>query len=84
MGIAMQDWNRHNEIAEFIRIRRKESKMTQLELSDLTGVGLRFVRDLEQGKPNLMTDKVNQVLLFFGYQLTPTPISDETRRNLGK
>ena len=42
-----------------------ESKMTQLELSDLTGVGLRFVRDFEQGKPNLMTAKVNQVLLFF-------------------
>ncbi|MGC1472377.1 MAG: transcriptional regulator [Psychroserpens sp.] len=57
--------------------------MTQTELSDLTGVGLRFVRDLEQGKPNLMTDKVNQVLLFFGHTLTPTPISDETRRNLG-
>jgi len=79
----MQDWNRHNAIAEFVRARRKESKMTQSELSDLIGVGLRFVRDLEQGKPNLMTDKVNQVLLFFGHQLTPTPISDETRKHLG-
>lgn len=38
--------------------------MTQLELADLTGVGLRFVRDLEQGKLNLMTDKVNQILIF--------------------
>jgi y4mF family transcriptional regulator len=79
----MKDWNRHNAIADFVRINRKASKMTQSELSDLTGVGLRFVRDLEQGKPNLMTDKVNQVLLFFGHTLTPTPISDETRRNLG-
>ncbi|WP_231555162.1 transcriptional regulator [Cellulophaga sp. Hel_I_12] len=83
MGILMKDWNRHNAIADFVRTNRKASKMTQTELSDLTGVGLRFVRDLEQGKPNLMTDKVNQVLLFFGHQLTPTPISDETRRNLG-
>ena len=82
MGIIMKDWNRHN--ADFVRISRKESKLTQLDLSDLTGVGLRFVRDLEQGKPNLMTDKVNQVLLFFGHTLTPTPISDETRRNLGE
>ena len=84
MGIIMKDWNRHNSIADFVRKSRKESKMTQSELSDLTGVGLRFVRDLEQGKPNLMTDKVNQVLLFFGHTLTPTPISDETRRNLGE
>lgn len=80
----MKDWNRNNTIADFVRRRRKESKMTQLELSDLTGVGLRFIRDIEQGKPNLMTDKVNQVLLFFGHTLTPTAISDETRRNLGK
>lgn len=79
----MKDWDRHNAISNFVRTHRKESKMTQSELSDLTGVGLRFVRDLEQGKPNLMTDKVNQVLLFFGHLLTPTPISDETRRNLG-
>jgi y4mF family transcriptional regulator len=80
----MRNWNRHNAISEFVRSRRKVNGMTQLELSDLTGVGLRFVRDLEQGKPNLMTDKVNQVLLFFGYTLAPTAISDETRRNLGK
>ena len=79
----MKDWNRHNAIADFVRTHRKASKMTQTELSDLTGVGLRFVRDLEQGKPNLMTAKVNQVLLFFGHELSPTPISDETRRNLG-
>lgn len=80
----MKTWNRNNAVSDFVRSRRKESKMTQLELSDLTGVGLRFVRDLEQGKPNLMTDKVNQVLLFFGHKLTPTPISDETRRSLGE
>ncbi|MCX7548556.1 helix-turn-helix transcriptional regulator [Xanthomarina sp. F1114] len=77
-------WDRENTIAQFLRDRRKKAYLTQVELSDLTGVGLRFVRELEQGKPNLMTDKVNQVLLFFGHTLTPTPISDETRRNLGK
>ena len=78
----MNDWNRHNAIADFVRTNRKASKMTQTELSDLTGVGLRFVRDFEQGKPNLMTAKVNQVLLFFGHELSSTPISDEARRNL--
>jgi len=77
-------WDRDNTIAQFVRDRRKKVNLTQVELSDFTGVGLRFVRELEQGKPNVMTDKVNQVLLFFGHTLTPTPISDETRRNMGK
>jgi len=80
----MQTWDRHNAIAEFVRNRRKNSGYTQIQLADITGVGVRFVRELEQGKPNLMTDKINQILLFFGHALTPTPISDETRRNLGK
>ena len=80
----MNNWDRKNGIAQFVRDRRKKAKLTQVELSDFTGVGLRFVRELEQGKPNLMSDKVNQVLLFFGHKLTPTPISDETRRNMGK
>ena len=80
----MQEWNRHNDIANCVRNRRKKSDLTQIELANITGVGVRFVRELEQGKPNLMTDKINQILLFFGHTLTPKPISDETRRNLGK
>lgn len=80
----MQEWNRHSAIADFVRNRRKKSGLTQIELADITGVGIRFLRELEQGKPNLMTDKINQILLFFGHTLTPTPISDETRRNLGE
>lgn len=76
-------WDRYNAIAEFVRKRRKEAGLTQLELADISGVGIRFIRELEQGKPNLMADKINQVLLFFGHVLTPTKISDETRRNLG-
>lgn len=80
----MSNWDRENGIAQFVRDRRKKAKLTQVELSDFTGVGLRFVRELEQGKSNLMSAKVNQVLLFFGHKLTPTPISDEARRNMGK
>ena len=71
-------------MAQFVRERRKKAKLIQVELSDFTGVSLRFVRELEQGKSNWMSGKVNQVLLFFGHTLTPTPISDETRRNMGK
>lgn len=45
--------------------------MTQEELASKAGVGLRFVRDLEQGKETLRMDKVNQVLALFGYQIVP-------------
>ncbi len=53
-------------IAEFVKERRKKIGMTQVMLSDRAGVGLRFVRDLEQGKTTLRLDKVNQVLQMFG------------------
>ena len=53
-------------IAEFVKERRKKLGMTQVTLSDRAGVGLRFVRDLEQGKTTLRLDKVNQVLQMFG------------------
>ena len=72
----MEEWDRNNPIAEYIRQQRKASKMTQAELSDLTGVGLRFVRDVEQGKPSLMTEKVNQILKFFGATLKPQPLDN--------
>jgi hypothetical protein len=42
------------------------------------GVGLRFIRDLEQGKQSLQLDKVNTVLNYLGYQLGPIPLSDRT------
>jgi y4mF family transcriptional regulator len=45
--------------------------MTQEQLAEKAGVGLRFIRDLEQGKESLRMDKVNQVLTLFGYRVTP-------------
>ena len=57
---------------------RKEYHLTQEELAYKSGVGLRFVRNLEQGKPTVRMDKVNQVLELFNLQLGPVPI---TRRN---
>ena len=52
-------------IAEFVKERRKKLGMTQVVLADRAGVGLRFLRELEQGKTNLRLDKVNQVLQMF-------------------
>ena len=50
---------------------RTEYGLTQEDLALKCGVGLNFVRQLEQGKPTLRMDKVNQVLALFGYELAP-------------
>ena len=64
-------------LSEFVRLKRKSLKMTQKEMSEKSGVGIRFVRELERGKQTLKMDKVNQVLDLFGYELGPI----ETTRN---
>jgi y4mF family transcriptional regulator len=56
-------------IAQFIKQKRKEEKISQPELAFRARVGLRFIRDLEQGKKTLRMDKVNAVLAYFGYEL---------------
>lgn len=56
-------------IAEFVKEMRKKFNLTQVDLADKSGVGLRFVRELEQGKQTLRMDKVNQVLSLFGRQV---------------
>ncbi len=52
-----------------VKMLRKQYNITQEELSLKSGVGLRFVRDLEQGKKSLQLDKVNQLLDFFNYEM---------------
>lgn len=56
-------------IPQFIKLKRKALKLTQEELAFKSGVGLRFMRELEQGKITLRLDKVNQVLRLFGKQV---------------
>lgn len=56
-------------ISKFIKGKRKQLKLTQPELAERAGVGLRFVRELEQGKQTVRMDKVNQVLALFGSEL---------------
>ena len=53
----------------FVKQKRKQLKLTQPELAERTGVGLRFIRELEQGKQTLHLDKVNQVLALFGSEI---------------
>jgi y4mF family transcriptional regulator len=53
-------------LSGFIKEKRKQLKITQHELAERAGVGLRFVRELEQGKRSVRLDKVDQVLALFG------------------
>jgi len=58
-------------LAEFVKERRKEVKLTQEEFAERTGVALTVIRKIEQGKANLNMDKVNLVLKMFGHELAP-------------
>jgi len=69
------------ELSTFLKEKRKQTNLTQQELAEKAGVGLRFVRELEQGKTTLRIDKVNQVLRLFGHELSPTEIDREKLLN---
>lgn len=70
-GIGATDETLSSQIKEL----RKKADLTQEELAKRTGVGLRFVRDLEQGKATVRLDKVNQVLALFGYHVAAVKAS---------
>jgi len=58
-----------SSLSGFIKKKRKQLKLTQPELAERADVGLRFVRELEQGKQSVRLDKVNQVLALFGSEM---------------
>ena len=60
-----------NKIAKFIKEKRKEFGLTQEEFAIRSGLGLRFVRELEQGKETVRMYKVNQALQMFGMEAVP-------------
>ncbi len=66
-----------NKIAMFIKEKRREAKLTQKEFALRSGLGLRFVRELEQGKETLRMDKVNRALSMFGMEAVPGKVSPE-------
>lgn len=59
------------DLSKFVKTKRAMARLTQPELAEKAGVGLRFIRELEQGKQTLRLDKVNQVLQLFGYEMGP-------------
>lgn len=55
-------------------IKCPSNSLTQVELAERSGVGIRFVRELERGKATVQLDKVNQVLNLFGEELLPAKV----------
>ncbi len=60
-----------NKIAQFIKTNRKAAGLTQEQFAIRSGLGLRFVRELEQGKPTVRMDKVNAALAMFDMEAVP-------------
>lgn len=59
------------DYGKFIKENRKKLDLTQAEIAKISGVGLKFIRELEQGKQNVKIDKLNQVLYVFSMELVP-------------
>ena len=68
-----------NTLSEFIKNERKKAGLTQEEFALRSGLGLRFVRELEQGKETVRLDKVNQALRMFGMEVVPGRISRDEK-----
>ena len=66
-----------NNLSTYAKEMRRQFGLTQVDLAAKSGVGLRFLRELEQGKETLRLDKVNQVLMLFGHEVGPVPIKRE-------
>ncbi len=62
-------------LSEFVKEKRRINSLTQQDLAEKAGVGLRFIRELEQGKQTLRLDKVNQLLKLFGFEIAAVPLN---------
>ena len=61
----------YSDLSAFLKYSREKLNLTQEELAEKTGVGIHFIRDIEQGKPSLRIDKIDKVLSLFGYRMGP-------------
>ena len=67
-------------LSKYVKAMRKQYSLTQVELSEKSGVGLRLVRELEQGKQTSRLDKVNQILNLFGSEVGVVPMTKSDER----
>jgi y4mF family transcriptional regulator len=68
-------------LANFVKLKRNEVKLTQEEFAERAGVALTVIRKIEQGKENLNLEKVNQVLKMFGHTLAPINARELTKND---
>lgn len=78
MGISKQTLPNGNitsveEIGKLVRAHRKSQSATQAEFASLCGVGVRFISDLENGKPTMEIGKVLHVLQCLGLEVSIEP-----------
>jgi y4mF family transcriptional regulator len=64
------------KLGAFVKEKRLQAALTQPEMAMRSGVGVRFIRELENGKETVRLDKVNQVLSMFGMQVGVVPLND--------
>ena len=74
----MTQKNSQSTIGNFLKKKRREAGLTQEDFAVKSGLGLRFIRELEQGKKTVRMDKVNQALAMFGYEAAPVKITRPT------
>lgn len=67
-----------SRIGSFLRQSRREAGLTQEEFAIRSGLGLRFIRELEQGKKTVRLDKVNDALAMFGMEVGPVPLERDS------
>lgn len=69
--IIAKAYNMFQNLASFVKEKRKEYKLTQQQFAEKAGVALTVIRKIEQGKENLSLSKVNRVVMMFGNKLVP-------------
>jgi len=68
-------------LSTFLKQQRVAAGLTQVQVAEKAGVGLRFIREMERGKETLRLDTVNQVLSLFGYEVGAVPLNRTTDTN---
>lgn len=68
--MVSEDYNPENPIAVFLRAQRKARRLSQQQLAELSGLGYRFINEVERGKTTCQMDKVNALLAFWNCELT--------------
>jgi len=68
-------------LPQFVKEKRRDSNLTQIQFAERSGVALTVIRKIEQGKDNINLAKVNQVLKMFGHTLAPVRINELINTN---